>query len=85
MTGARSLFTANLLDRNSRLLVTHVNLLRDAVRDVCARAPFHIDARVVLPDQQRNVSPIPTPSTPARSRNAPIRRTASPSIGRLAA
>lgn len=37
MTGGRYLFTANLLDRNSRLLVANVNLLHDAVRDVRAR------------------------------------------------
>jgi REP-associated tyrosine transposase len=30
--------------------VTQIDVLRDAVRQVRARAPFHIDAWVVLPD-----------------------------------
>ncbi|HEX4615348.1 MAG TPA: hypothetical protein VH230_05470 [Stellaceae bacterium] len=28
--------------------MTQIAALREAVRQVCARAPFHIDARVVL-------------------------------------
>jgi putative transposase len=40
----------NLLDRGSDLLVTRTDALRNAVRRVRARAPFHIDAWVVLPD-----------------------------------
>ena len=43
-------FTANLLDGRSDLLVTQIHALRDAVRQVRARAPFHIAAWVVLPD-----------------------------------
>ena len=30
--------------------MTQIDALREAVRQVCARAPFHIDAWVVLPD-----------------------------------
>ena len=48
--GGTFFFTANLLDRRSDLLVTQIDALRDAVRQVRARAPFHIDAWVVLPD-----------------------------------
>jgi putative transposase len=33
------------------LLVTQIDALREAVRQVRARAPFHIDAWVVLPDR----------------------------------
>ena len=40
----------NLLDRRSSLLVTQIDALRDAVRRVRARMPFHIDAWVVLPE-----------------------------------
>jgi hypothetical protein len=43
-------FTLNLLDRRSNLLVANIDALRDAVRRVRARALFHIDAWVVLPD-----------------------------------
>jgi putative transposase len=48
--GGTFFFTANLLDRRSDLRVTKIDALREAVRLVRARAPFHIDAWVVLPD-----------------------------------
>src|SRR5207245_4988833 len=48
--GGTFFFTVNLLDRRSNLLVARIDALRDAVRQVRARAPFHIDAWVVLPD-----------------------------------
>jgi putative transposase len=43
-------FTVNLCDRQTHLLVQHVNILRDAVRQAKLRTRFHIDAWVVLPD-----------------------------------
>jgi hypothetical protein len=48
--GGTFFFTVNLLDRNSDLLVAQIAMLRDAVRRVRTRAPFRIDAWVVLPD-----------------------------------
>jgi len=42
--GGTHFFTVNLLDRRSNLFVTNIAALRDAVRRVRARAPFHIDA-----------------------------------------
>lgn len=42
------LFTVNLLERSSDLLVTHIDLLRKAIRSIRAQWPFHIDACVVL-------------------------------------
>ena len=51
--GGTFFFTANLLDRRSDLLVTQIDPLREAVRQVRARAPFHIDAWVVLPDHMQ--------------------------------
>ena len=42
--GGTFFFTVNLLDRRSNLLVAQIDALRDAVRQVRARAPFHIDA-----------------------------------------
>jgi len=48
--GGTFFLTVNLRDRRSDLLVTQIDLLRDAVRRVRARAPFRIDAWVVLPD-----------------------------------
>jgi putative transposase len=49
--GGTFFFTVNLLDRRSDLLVTQIQALRDAVRQVQLQAPFRIDAWVVLPDQ----------------------------------
>jgi putative transposase len=48
--GGTFFFTANLFDRRSNRSVANIDALRDAVRRVRARAPFHIDAWVVLPD-----------------------------------
>ena len=48
--GGTFVFTVNLLDRRPNLLVANIDALRDVVRRVRARAPFHIDAWVVLPD-----------------------------------
>ena len=48
--GGTYFFTVNLLDRNRRLLVDKIDVLREAVRTVRAGAPFHIDAWVVLPE-----------------------------------
>ena len=50
--GGTFFFTVNLLDRRSDLLVTQIDILRAAVRRVRARAPFRIDAWVVLPDHK---------------------------------
>jgi putative transposase len=48
-------FTVNLLDRNSRLLVEHIDSLRDAVRETKRHFPFDIDAMVILPDHMHAV------------------------------
>ncbi|MBK5962781.1 transposase [Thiocystis minor] len=48
--GATYFFTVNLADRSLRLLVDHIDALRDAVRHVRRDHPFKIIAWVVLPD-----------------------------------
>jgi putative transposase len=48
--GGTYFFTVNLHDRRSGLLVEQIDLLRETMRSVRARRPFHIDAWVVLPD-----------------------------------
>jgi REP element-mobilizing transposase RayT len=48
--GGTFFFTVNLFDRRSNLLVARIDALRDAVRQVRARAPFNINAWDVLPD-----------------------------------
>jgi len=57
--GGTFFFTVNLLDRRSDLLVTQIEILRDAVRRVRAGAPFHIDAWVVLPDHMHCLWTLP--------------------------
>ena len=57
--GGTYFFTVNVLDRDSGILVTHVEILREAVRKVRARRPFHIDAWVVLPDHMHAVWTLP--------------------------
>jgi putative transposase len=52
-------FTVALLNRRSRLLVEHVALLREAVRQERAKRPFQIDAWVVLPDHMHCVWTLP--------------------------
>jgi len=48
--GGTYFFTVTLRDRRSNLLVTHIDALRQAVRQTRVAKPFHIDAWVVLPD-----------------------------------
>ena len=69
--GGTFFFTVNLLDRRSDLLVTQIDLLRDAVRRVRARAPFRFDARVVLPDHMHCLWTLPEDDAafPSRWRN----------------
>jgi putative transposase len=52
-------FTVNLVNRRSRLLVTHVDVLRHAVAQTKAKFPFHIDAWVVLPDHLHCIWTLP--------------------------
>jgi putative transposase len=57
--GATYFFTVNLNDRRSDLLVRHIDLLREAVRDVRAKRPFEILAWVVLPDHMHAIWSMP--------------------------
>ena len=57
--GGTYFFTVNLRVRQSDLLVTQIAALRDAVRRVRGRTPFHIDAWVVLPDHMHCVWTLP--------------------------
>ncbi len=57
--GGSYFFTVNLLERHGRLLVEHIDTLREAVRQVRVMRPFHIDAWVVLPDHTHCVWTLP--------------------------
>ena len=48
--GGTYFFTVNLLERDRRLLVEHIDLLKTAFRRTRERLPFEVIAIVVLPD-----------------------------------
>ena len=58
--GGTYFFTVNLLQRrDSRLLVEHIESLREAVRACKAKKPFDIDAWVVLPEHMHCIWTLP--------------------------
>jgi putative transposase len=57
--GGTYFFTVNLKDRRSDLLVRHVDLLRQAMREALAHAPFQTDAFVVLPEHLHAIWTLP--------------------------
>ena len=59
LPGAAYFFTVNLADRRQRLLVEHVDLLRESVRTVKRTHPFEIVAWVVLPEHLHAVWALP--------------------------
>ena len=50
VAGATYFFTVNLAERNRTLLTDHADDLRAVIRATKQPHPFHIDARVILPD-----------------------------------
>jgi putative transposase len=59
VTGGTYFFTVNLAERKRTLLVDHMDTLRQVVRLVKAKHPFHIDAMVILPDHLHAVWTLP--------------------------
>ena len=60
VAGGCYFFTVNLLQRQGNdLLTRHVDLLRQTVRSVRKRHPFHIHGWVVLPDHLHCVIELP--------------------------
>ena len=57
--GGTYFFTVNLWARQSDFLVVQIAALREAVRRVRVRTPFHIDAWVVLPDHMHCLWTLP--------------------------
>lgn len=57
--GGTYFFTVNLFDRQSRLLVDHINEFREAVRITRQRRWFYIDAWVVLPEHLHCIWTLP--------------------------
>ncbi|MES2049859.1 MAG: transposase [Pseudomonadota bacterium] len=61
--GGTYFFTVNLLDRHSNLLIEHIDAFRQAVRQVRAHRPFHIDAWVILPEHMHCIWTLPLGDT----------------------
>ena len=78
--GGTFFFTVNLHDRHSDLLVTKIDILREAVRKTLARAPFHIDAWVVLPDHMHCLWTLPPGDTDYPNRWRAIKKAFSKSL-----
>ena len=57
--GGTYFFTVNLLDRRSRLLVEHIDVLRAVFRYVRERHLFSVEAIVVLPDHLHTIWTLP--------------------------
>ncbi|GAA5004489.1 transposase [Pseudoluteimonas lycopersici] len=57
--GSTYFFTVNLSNRRSKLLTSHVEVLRKAFAAVMAAHPFVIDAMVVMPDHLHAVWTMP--------------------------
>ncbi len=57
--GGTFFFTVNLADRSKTLLTDHTDKLRDNLRIVRDRHPFHIDAIVILPDHLHAIWTLP--------------------------
>ncbi|MDP2852088.1 MAG: hypothetical protein Q8O23_01650 [Gallionella sp.] len=57
--GGSFFFTVNLADRHSRLLVDHIEHLREAFRYARRRHPFEIAAIVVLPEHLHAIWTLP--------------------------
>ena len=60
VAGGTYFFTVTLQDRNSRLLVEHIDDLKSVLRVVKRQRPFRIDAMVVLPEHLHAVWTLPT-------------------------
>ena len=58
--GGTYFFTVNLLERHrNNLLIREIDLLRNAIRTVRAKHPFHIDGWVVLPEHMHAIWTLP--------------------------
>jgi len=78
--GGTYFFTVNLRDRKSKLLVQKIELLREVVKKVRQKQPFHIDAWVVLPNHLHCVWTLPLDDADYPSRWQNIKKTFSRQI-----
>jgi putative transposase len=59
LAGGTFFFTVTLADRRSRLLVQHIDALREAFSTARRERPFVVDAVVVLPDHLHAILTLP--------------------------
>ena len=59
VSGGTFFFTVTLANRSSKVLVDHVDLLRNALRVARQERPFVIDAVVILPDHLHAIFTLP--------------------------
>ena len=78
--GGTYFFTVNLLERKSTLLIEYIAELREAVRVVREKQPFHIDAWVVLPDHMHAIWTLPAGDDQYSNRWRAIKKAFSKSI-----
>ena len=72
--GGTFFFTVTLVDRNSRLLVDQVQMLRAAMRQTRSSQPFTIEAVVILPDHLHVIMTLPDADADYPSRWSLIKR-----------
>ena len=78
VVGGTCFFTVNLAERQRRLLVDHIDLLREVVRKAKAAHPFRIDAMVILRDHLHAVWTLPEGNADYATRWALIKAGFSP-------
>ncbi|MGZ8219677.1 REP-associated tyrosine transposase [Methylomagnum sp.] len=71
--GGTYFFTVNLAERNRGFLVDYADHLRNVIRLVKSRHPFHIDAIVILPDHLHALWTLPDGDTDYSTRWALIK------------
>lgn len=59
LPGGTYFFTVRLQDQRADLLISHIDLLRDATRLTIQRWPFAIDAAVILPNKLHMIWTLP--------------------------
>lgn len=57
--GSTYFFTVNLLEHDKSLLTDHIDLLKQSIKTVKSRHPFHIDAMVILPEHLHAIWSLP--------------------------
>ncbi len=81
--GGTYFFTVNLLDRKSALLTEYIAELRESVRAVQQRQPFHIDAWVILPEHMHPIWTLPPGDAEYSNRWRAIKKTFSKAIPKI--